>query len=192
MELYTADEFQSMVSKAYSEQDRAILLFLYDTGARATEVANLRWKDVDLEDRTANILKSKGKKPRKVPFGKSTEISLRSLLRDMPEPNHPVFISRLHKPYTRSGIRFVVKRSCLRAGVPMRKELVHSIRHTAACNLVEATNGDALYVQKVLGHKKITTTMIYIRHWEDKRVLAKAKTFKSPGDRLAFNAPPPR
>ena len=78
----------------------------------------------------------------------------------------------------------MVKETCLRAGVPLRHEIVHSIRHTAACNLLIASNFNIRYVQVVLGHKTLSTTLIYVRHLEINQVLAVAKTFDSPADRL--------
>jgi site-specific recombinase XerD len=184
IETYTADEYHQMVAHTETEKERALLLFLYDSGARAMEAARLKWKDLDLAKRRAIIIHGKGQKTRTVPFGEMTEISFRLLAYDGCNPEDYVFLSRYDKPYTRSGIRFLVKRACLKAGVSLRHEVVHSIRHTTACNMLKESRGDIGYVKEILGHSSINTTMRYVRHREAERVLETALTFDSPSDRL--------
>ncbi len=183
IETYTKDEFRKLYENANSERDRGLLLFLYDTGARSTEAAKLTWPCVDLEKRQAQIVKGKGQRTRTVPFGELTGVSFR-LLSLSGSDSLLVFPSRSGKALTHSGVRQMVKKLCTKSGVPLRHEIVHAFRHTSACNLLEATNGDIMYVKQVLGHSSINTTLKYVRHLEGNRVLAKAKTFDSPADRL--------
>ncbi len=69
----------------YAERDRAIFLFMLDTGVRAGELCNLNWDDLDLASGVALIRQSKGRRPRIVCFGRKTRRALNKYYRSRKE-----------------------------------------------------------------------------------------------------------
>jgi site-specific recombinase XerD len=90
-------------------RDYAVLLFLYNSGARATEVASLRIGDLDLPDtHPASVrLLGKGSKVRRCPLWPSTATVLKTLIRDRPSAA-PVFVNRRGQQLTRFGVHDLV------------------------------------------------------------------------------------
>ena len=88
--------------------EHALLLFLYNTGARASEAAGLQVEDLHLPERTGEnaraTIHGKGGKIRITPMWTSTAKALAALSRDRPPGCGSVFWSRHRKPYTRHGI----------------------------------------------------------------------------------------
>lgn len=150
-------------------RDRALLLFLYNSGARADEAAKLCIEDLSLHSGADGTLSSvclhgKGGKVRICPLWASTTITLRNLVagRNIKER---VFLNRRSEPLTRFGIHEIVTRYARAAmgRVPeMRKKRIgpHTIRHTTATHLLRA-GVDINTIRAWLGHVSINTTNIY-------------------------------
>src|SRR4051812_1880727 len=88
----------------HAARDRTLLLFLYNTGARAQEVAELRVRDPDLNPPPRVRRHGKGDKWRVCPLWTETARQLQELLRQRdppPSPEDPVFVSRPRQPLTR-------------------------------------------------------------------------------------------
>lgn len=142
----------------------ALLLFLYNTGARVSEVTQLKVRDLTLDrDRGGHdlaTLRGKGGKTRQCPLWPETErVLAEQILGRAPEA--PVFLSRLGQAYTRFGVYRLVERCA--ADVPRladRAVTPHVIRHTTACHLVLA-GVDINTIRAWLGHVSISTTNIY-------------------------------
>lgn len=148
-------------------RDRALLETLYATGCRASEVVNLKVADVYLD---AGFLKctGKGSKQRVVPLGRPAVASLRAYLGEgrpqfakSPDGGGPanVFVSRSGKPIDRIMLWKLVKKYCLRAGLPHTIS-PHSLRHSFATHVL-AGGADIRVVQELLGHTSIQTTQHY-------------------------------
>lgn len=144
-------------------RDYAVLIFLYNSGARASEVAQLRLADIDWHARSAQIL-GKGGKRRSCPLWQSTLETLREITagRDLADR---VFLNRLGQPVTRSGIHTLVKRLASRAvatAPSLATKIVgpHVIRHTTATHLLRA-GVDINTIRGWLGHVSLNTTHIY-------------------------------
>lgn len=142
----------------------ALLVFLYNTGARASEVAALRVGDVQIGDLSGRhhlvTLHGKGGKLRQCPLLQDTTRVLREFVNGR-DPTDPVFLSRYRKPYTRFGVYRLVER-CADA-VPSlagRKITPHVLRHTIACHLV-ASGVDINVIRAWLGHVDLKTTNVY-------------------------------
>lgn len=143
----------------------ALLLFLYKTGARVSEVAPLTVGDLQVgrnDGRVALVtLHGKGGKVRQCPLRPETELVLAELV-DGRRATDPVFLSRYRQPYTRFGIYRLVERCA--AGVPAlagRKITPHVLRHTTACHLALA-GVDINTIRAWLGHATLHTTNIYV------------------------------
>jgi integrase/recombinase XerD len=152
----------------HAARDRALLLFLYNTGARAQEVAELRVRDLDVGPPPRVRLHGKGDKWRMCPLWAETARQLELLLQqyDRPvSPEGPVFASHPGRPLTRFGIYKIVRHhaSTLPPNNPMApKKSVspHTFRHTAAVHLLES-GVEINVVRGWLGHASLETTNRY-------------------------------
>jgi integrase/recombinase XerD len=89
-------------------RDHAILLFLYNSGARAHEAVKLLIRDVDLRQSSVSIL-GKGRKQRYCPLWPVTMQAVSSLIGER-APNERAFLNRHGHPMTRFGIHALVER----------------------------------------------------------------------------------
>jgi integrase/recombinase XerD len=148
-------------------RDRAILEFLYATGARVSEAASLDLEDVDLEAATA-IVTGKGNKQRLVPLGGYAVASIRAYLPDRLHLRRSgrdpgaLFLNMRGGRLTRQGLWVIVRRAAAEAGIPSDRVSPHVLRHSAATHMVER-GADLRSVQQMLGHATITTTQVYTR-----------------------------
>jgi len=145
-------------------RDRTLLLFLYNTGARVQEVADLRAGHLDLREGLVR-LHGKGDKWRTCPLWRETATLLDQLLDASPGPpvvDAPVFTSTTGAPLTRFGIYKIVRRHVghLDDARAERRVSPHVFRHTAAMHLLEA-GVEVNVIRGWLGHADITTTNHY-------------------------------
>ncbi|MGA0534088.1 tyrosine-type recombinase/integrase [Hansschlegelia sp. KR7-227] len=142
----------------------ALLLFLYNTGARVSEAAALRVRDLQIRSRNGRhdlaTLHGKGGRTRQCPLWPETERVLVDEITGRAGED-AVFVSRLGTPFTRFGVYRLIERCA--AEVPElagRTITPHVIRHTTACHLVLA-GVDINTIRAWLGHVSIGTTNIY-------------------------------
>lgn len=145
-------------------RDYAVLLFLYNTGARAAEVAGLQVGDLSLQGTLSVRLVGKGQKVRYCPLWTTTVTVLKRLV-DGRHAEEAVFLSRYRQPLTRFGIRSLVKRYADRASHQMpslrtKSVSTHTIRHTTAVSLLRA-GVDINTIRAWLGHVSLDTTQVY-------------------------------
>ena len=143
--------------------EEALLLFLYNSGARASEAATLKIENIDWYAKCVNVT-GKGRKQRRCPLWSITLEKLTALVGNR-EADQSVFLNRCHRPMTRSGIHALVKRCAARARKKTPSLLgktvnPHVIRHTTACHLLKA-GVDINTIRGWLGHVSLTTTNIY-------------------------------
>lgn len=148
-------------------RDRALLEFLYGTGARVTEAVGLDLPSLDLEEKTV-ILTGKGDKQRLVPLGSSARESIRSWLTDRltiakPGAAHDaVFLNRRGGRLSRQSAFRIVRQYAAQVGIDPSTVSPHTLRHSAATHMVEG-GADLRSVQVMLGHARISTTQVYTR-----------------------------
>jgi integrase/recombinase XerD len=156
-------------SCAQGNRDYTLLLFLYNTGARADEVARLTINDLHLsqvphrEQSFVQIL-GKGNKQRLCPLWLHTAKQLRDLI-DSRDAAEPVFLNRCGRPITRFGIHTMIERHAKTVSLAMpelaRKRVSpHTVRHSTATHLLRA-GVDINTIRAWLGHVSIDTTNIY-------------------------------
>ncbi len=145
-------------------RDKALLELLYATGVRASELANLKTTDVNLDIGYLRCF-GKGNKERVVPVGKIAIAATRAYLRDLrprlarPQSQAFLLLSRTGRPLSRIEVWRLVKKYAVRAGMP-RNVTVHTLRHCFATHLLSG-GADLRSVQEMLGHVDIGTTQIY-------------------------------
>jgi integrase/recombinase XerD len=155
---------------ALGRRDYALLLFLYNSGARADEVAQLTIADLELPRGSRNgqaavKLVGKGSKVRRCPLWPKTADELRQLIAGRPAEQR-VFLNRRGQPITRFGIHALIRRHVrqMLAEFPsLAKKRVspHTIRHTTATHLLRA-GVDINTIRSWLGHASVDTTQIYV------------------------------
>jgi len=148
---------------AQGRRDHALLLFLYNSGARAQEAAQLLIRELDLAGCSVKI-HGKGGKERHCPLWQSTVEELAALVANR-SPDACVFLNRCGRPITRFGIHTLVGRYARRAQIRMpslaaKRISPHTIRHTTATHLLRA-GVDINTVRAWLGHVSLDTTNIY-------------------------------
>ncbi len=150
-------------------RDHVVLLFLYNTGARADEVANVRIANLDLgqvpkRDTSSVLIHGKGNKQRRCPLWPKTVAGLQLLVGNRNSSEH-VFLNRRRQPLTRFGVHALVTRYAKRAAT-VRPSLSHKrvsphvIRHTTAMHLLRA-GVDINTIRAWLGHVCLSTTNMY-------------------------------
>ena len=150
-------------SSSQGARDHALLLLLYNSGARASEAASLRIGDIDWHARSVRIL-GKGSKERRCPLWATTIEELRRLAGQRPN-DAPMFLNRRGEPVTRYGIHTMVERYVARlraTASQLRGKRIspHVIRHSTATHLLQA-GVDINTIRAWLGHVSLDTTNIY-------------------------------
>lgn len=147
-----------------AQRDHALILFLYNTGARAQEVAELRAGNLQLGEHPLVRLHGKGDKWRTCPLWEQSAKLLTDLLATSGQPaaDAPVFRSTNGAPLTRFGIYKTVRRLAGHLDDPGTNRTVspHVFRHTAAMHLLES-GVEINVIRGWLGHADLTTTNRY-------------------------------
>lgn len=165
------EEVQSLLSGLPREgrhalRDRALLLFLYNTGARVQEVADVRIAHLELDSPARVRLHGKGDKWRMCPLWAETARQLQALIgrSGTGTPQSPVFLSQSGRALTRFGIYKIVRRHADRLPRGSRttghRVTPHVFRHTAAVHLLES-GVEVNVIRSWLGHVSLETTNRY-------------------------------
>lgn len=155
-------------STPIGNRDYLLIRLLFETGARAHEIAGLRASSLRLDSPCQLRLLGKGRKERLCPLRAATAVLVRDLLQDRgltPEADTALFVSIRGTPLTRHGILRIVQRHVRRAAATMpslnsKRVGAHTFRHSAAIHLLRSGN-DLSVVRSWLGHVSVTTTDQY-------------------------------
>lgn len=145
-------------------RDYALLLFLYNSGARADEAAKLIVENLQLNGQPSVRLLGKGNKTRSCPLWLITASSLSKLVAGR-TVGDPVFLNRTNQPLTRFGIHRLVTHYAELAShtlpsIATKRVSPHTIRHTTAVHLLRA-GVDINTIRAWLGHVSLDTTHVY-------------------------------
>jgi integrase/recombinase XerD len=153
--------------EAAGRRDRALLEFLYGTGARVSETVGVDLGHLDLDERVVRVT-GKGAKQRLVPLGSKAVQAIAEWLPDRltlvrrDVAGDPLFINLRGGRLSRQGVFDIVKKHAVSTDIPREKVSPHVLRHSAATHMVEA-GADLRTVQEMLGHATISTTQVYTR-----------------------------
>ena len=150
-------------------RDKTLLLLLYNTGARVSEIVQLKLPDLRLDGVAQVKLLGKGKKYRSCPLWPETLEALRDYLnqRTAKDPTaQQIFLNANGSPVTRFGVRYIISQYAAKAqsqcpSLAAKTVTPHTLRHTTAMHLLRAGN-DINMVSYWLGHADINTTHIYV------------------------------
>jgi site-specific recombinase XerD len=150
-------------------RDKALLLLLYNTGARVSEIVGLKVADLRLQVTAQVQLLGKGQKYRSCPLWPETRAALHDYLKQR-RPKDPavqqLFLNANDAPVTRFGVRYIIGQYATAAksqcpSMAGKAANPHTIRHTTAMHLLRAGN-DVNMISYWLGHAHINTTHIYV------------------------------
>lgn len=149
-------------------RNRAVFELMYSSGLRISEVVNITMSDVDLSERILTVRQGKGDKDRYVPFSEAAALFIRSYIdgerkkftdRVKGESEKYLFLTQQGRMKS-NAVRKVFKGTLEAIGIERENLTPHSIRHSTATHLLEA-GADVRYVQELLGHEDIETTVKY-------------------------------
>lgn len=157
---------------SYAIRDRALLEFLYATGARVSEVCGLSLSDLDMGASLVRLF-GKGSKERMVPFGRVAHGALTEWLgaggRAMLVPQQwarrdqaeAVFLGAHGTRLSRQAVWGIVRKYAIRAGIAEHLS-PHVLRHSCATHML-VHGADLRIVQELLGHASVSTTQVYTK-----------------------------
>jgi integrase/recombinase XerD len=185
---FSEDEIRRLLKtceghKPLDVRNRAVILFLLDTGIRASELCTLTLDRVDEQFGRAHIT-GKGMKDRYVVCGARTRQALWeyvNVCRPAPKDTNALFLTAYGRPLNANKLQHILRAIGKRAGVVPTGP--HRFRHTSA-RLYLRNGGDVASLQLMLGHSDLSTTSVYSRmETED---LEKTHARVSPVDRLGL------
>lgn len=151
----SVQEIQKLVQSCGDSLERAVVLTVYASGLRASEVAGL--SIYDISENTIRV-KGKGGKERIVPIASLALQAIDIYLKERDDPSAYLFIKR-KKPLGRDGILKMIKKIASKSGLD-KNVYTHLLRHSFATHLLEG-GADLRTIQELLGHSDIRTTNRY-------------------------------
>lgn len=174
---FTAEETGILLSlpdagRYLGGRDMVLLSLLYDSGARAQEICDLKVGDIRFGRPAKVKLHGKGNKVREVPVSEEVAALLKYHMEQCgfcgSEKQDPLFLSQSREKMTTACIRSIVgkyvrlAKSSHPSLFPERSYSPHSFRHSKAVHMAEA-GVDLIYIRNFLGHATISTTEVYAR-----------------------------
>lgn len=175
---------QPKLDTVNGRRDLTLLATLYDTGARVSELINLKVRDIKFNDFTTTVkLFGKGSKVRIVPILGNTSDLLKRYINEhnlMTKHDDFLFVSKLKKPLTEPGIKYIIEkyRSLAAKENPLVPKNIfpHMFRHSKAMHLLES-GVNYIYIRDFLGHSDIKTTEIYAKISVEQKKKALSKVY---------------
>jgi site-specific recombinase XerD len=164
------------------KRDRTIILFLWDTGVRVSELCRLEVGDLRFQQRKALIRNGKEEKDRFIYFGRRTQVFVEEWLetRNDKAKCSRVFINRWGEPFTRRGITAILNRRQAQVGIEGACN-PHAFRHGFATAYLD-NYGCIHNLQNLMGHATLRLTEVYLKSTDKRAKTDPAEA--SPGDHL--------
>jgi integrase/recombinase XerD len=148
----TSTDLKAVIDACESKRDKALILFMADTGLRRAEVCSLNWDDIDIKSGVVVLEKGKWCKPRSVMIGIKTRKVLLDYRREMnPSADSALFQVSNGKRLSPMGLRSVILRLSKKTGIHFTP---HALRRTFATLALRA-GMNPLHLQGLLGHSTL-------------------------------------
>lgn len=167
----TTDETRALLAVAAikSIRDHAIWTTAYWHGMRASEVGLLTLDHVRLDASRIFITRLKGSNSGEYPMSPEEVSAMRAWLKVRGSDPGPLFASQRGAGISRQRLHNLMKGYCDRAGIRSPKDHFHVLRHSIAVHMADR-GMDVAVIQDWLGHKSITSTMVYMKITNKSRV----------------------
>ena len=163
---YTEEEIKKLLEKptinSYTQwRNHAIISTLLGTGIRSRTLLNLKIRDLDFQNNTIFLQKTKTNKQYYLPMSSALRQTLRYYL-SLYEHNEDdyLFVNLYGEQLNRHSLKQTIRDYNHMRGVT--KVSIHLFRHTFAVNYLR-NGGNIMYLKEILGHSKLTTTQIYLQ-----------------------------
>jgi site-specific recombinase XerD len=153
------EECLSIFGQVANPKHRLLLMIGYGAGLRRSEIISLKWEDILFDEHKIHVKQSKGNKDRMVMLPYMIVSFLKDYRKLYPSDDW-VFGGQYKGEALSAGtVQAVMRQAVLKAGLEKRAT-VHTLRHSFATHLLESGT-DIRYIQELLGHSSLKTTMIY-------------------------------
>jgi integrase/recombinase XerD len=157
--VFSTEEVEKLLGCVKNMKHRVLLMTIYSAGLRIGEACRLKIKDIDSGRMRLIVRDGKGHKDREVILSRKLLVVLREYF-GFYQPEVYLFNGRTPgMPYSISSTKQVFGRA-LRASKINKKACTHTLRHSYATHLMDK-GIDVRIIQSLLGHKSISTTMLY-------------------------------
>lgn len=163
---------QPDLSAKQGRRDLMLLTLLYDTGARVSEMTNVKIGDLFLQSPASLRLLGKGDKFRQVPLMPQAVNALKQYLNEnrkygMDETSQYLFVNPSGRKLTRGGVTYILQKYCdmahsVNPGLIPENFSPHCLRHSKAMHLLQS-GVNLIYIRDFLGHADVATTEVYAK-----------------------------
>jgi len=162
------EEIMKLIDSVQNLKHRTILMLLYSTGMRVSEIANCRIADIDSRNMRIKIVRGKGCKDRYTILSEQVLLELRAYYLIYKPKDYLFNGYRPGKRYSVRSIQHLMQKALIKIGLENKNYTIHTIRHSFATHLVD--NGTDLHtIKELLGHSSLQTTIKYM-HLTSKRI----------------------
>ena len=164
----SGQEIKALIDTVKNIKHRTVVMLLYSSGLRVSEISHLRITDIDSKNMRIKVVQGKGAKDRYTLLSQQVLLELRAYY-IIYKPKEYLFNgSGAGRPLSVRSIQHLVQKALIQLGLDSKNYTVHTIRHSFATHLVD--NGTDLHtVKELLGHSCLQTTMRYM-HLTTKRI----------------------
>jgi integrase/recombinase XerD len=173
--ILTKEEIQKLFDSAQTTKSHLIMMLLYSSGLRVSEIVNLKPEDLDLNENNGWVREGKGKKDRMFIISEKLSKKLKKFIQK--KEGEWQYIFSKSKPLSTRNIQKIIQLATEKSGIK-KSVHPHTLRHSFATHLLDAGT-DLRKIQFLLGHSSIATTQIYT-HVSNEQI----KNIKNPLDNL--------
>lgn len=170
------NEVKSLIEAAYTQKSKLLIKLFYSSGLRLSECINLKFSDLELNEKIGWVRKGKGSKDRLFILSTSLAEEIRKYGNNK-DIHSCIFLNKKNESLSARNVQKIVARAAKNAGITKRVS-PHTLRHSFATHLLEGGT-DIRKIQELLGHSNLQTTQIYTKVSTEE-----LKKVKSPLDEL--------
>ena len=166
--IMSPQEIMKLLDSIENIKHRTILMMLYSTGMRVSEIANCKIVDIDSKNMRIKVVQGKGAKDRYTVLSEQVLLELRAYYLIYKPKEYLFNGSRAGSKYSVRSIQHLMQKALIKVGLESNNYTIHTIRHSFATHLLD--NGTDLYtIKELLGHTSLQTTMRYM-HLTTRRI----------------------
>lgn len=161
-------EVYDVINVLKNIKHKTLIILLYSTGMRLSEMANLKMTEIDSKLMRIKVVDGKGKKDRFVPLSQSVLLQLRTYYLQYKPVTYLFNGARKGKKYSVRSIQHVLQNTLAKIGLENKNYPVHTVRHSFATHLID-NGADIQLIQQLPGHQHIPQTVQYL-HLSSRRM----------------------